>query len=108
MFKRLDAPNCKTVTLTVEDRAVEVAGHATVAAALLLSGLGHSRTTPVSQAPRAPYCLMGVCYECLVEIDGVPNVQACMTPVRDGMVVRRQCGPRNTPAKTPESEIEAL
>jgi len=36
--------------------------------------------------------MMGVCFECLVEIDGRPNVQACMTPVRDGMAVRRQSG----------------
>lgn len=36
--------------------------------------------------------MMGVCFECLVEIDGIPNRQACMIPVREGMVVRRQKG----------------
>jgi len=35
---------------------------------------------------------MGVCFECLIEIDGMPNRQACLTPVREGMVVRRQQG----------------
>jgi predicted molibdopterin-dependent oxidoreductase YjgC len=48
----------------------------------------------VSGEPRAPYCMMGVCFECLVEVDGVPNVQACMTSVREGMTVRRQHGAR--------------
>jgi NADH dehydrogenase/NADH:ubiquinone oxidoreductase subunit G len=38
--------------------------------------------------------MMGVCFDCLVNIDGQPNRQACMTPVREGMVVRRQLGAR--------------
>ena len=37
-----------------------------------------------------PYCLMGVCFECLMEIDGEPDVQSCLVTVREGMVVRRQ------------------
>jgi predicted molibdopterin-dependent oxidoreductase YjgC len=39
--------------------------------------------------------MMGVCFECLVEIDGVPNRQGCMTPVREGMQVRRMNGARS-------------
>ena len=57
----------------------------TVAAALLAAGIDHCRTTPVSGAPRAPYCLMGVCFDCLVTIDGVGSRQACLVPVREGM-----------------------
>jgi NADH dehydrogenase/NADH:ubiquinone oxidoreductase subunit G len=38
--------------------------------------------------------MMGVCFECLVEIDGVPNQQACMTPVRSGMRIKLQKGNR--------------
>lgn len=41
-------------------------------------------------SPRAPYCLMGVCFECMMEIDGTENVQSCLVPVREGMVVKRQ------------------
>ena len=48
----------------------------TVAAALLAAGVDHCRTTPVTGAPRAPYCLMGVCFDCLVTIDGVGSRQA--------------------------------
>ncbi len=65
----------------------------TVAAAWLAwstAPLRHTRTG----APRAPYCMMGVCFDCLAEIDGVPNTQTCMTPARHGMVVRRQSGSR--------------
>jgi NADH dehydrogenase/NADH:ubiquinone oxidoreductase subunit G len=38
--------------------------------------------------------MMGVCFDCLVEVNGQPNVQACMTQARDGMKVRRQLGLR--------------
>ena len=38
--------------------------------------------------------MMGACFECLAVVDGRPNVQTCMTPVRDGMRVRRQDGAR--------------
>ena len=51
-----------------------------------------TRTTPVSNAPRAPYCMMGVCFECLIEIDGVPNQQGCLIPVVEGMRIDRQLG----------------
>lgn len=94
MFRRLPSRPAAAVTLTVDGRPVTAREGDTVAAAVLAAGLPSTRTTPVSGAPRAPYCLMGVCFECLMEIDGVPNRQACMTPVRDGMTVRSQHGAR--------------
>ncbi len=63
-----------------------------VAAALLAGNHWDFRSTPVSGASRGPFCMMGVCFDCLVEIDGVANRQACMTEVRDGMRVKRQLG----------------
>ena len=65
----------------------------TVAAAVLASGLGHTRTTPVSGTPRAPFCLMGVCYECLMVINGQANKRACREVVEEGMTIERQSGP---------------
>jgi hypothetical protein len=38
--------------------------------------------------------MMGVCFDCLAEIDDVPNRQSCMIEVRDGMRIRRQIGAR--------------
>ena len=92
MFKRLPRSDAATVTILIEGDPVEVAAGDTVAAAVLGADLGFVRTTPVSAAPRAPYCLMGVCFDCLMEIDGVPNRQACMIRVQNGMRVRRQHG----------------
>ena len=61
----------------------------TVAAALLCAGVRAFRVTPVSGSLRGPFCLMGACFDCLVEIDGEPNQQACMTELRAGMRIRR-------------------
>jgi predicted molibdopterin-dependent oxidoreductase YjgC len=55
-----------------------------LAAALLASGRRVFRVTNKGKELRGPYCNMGVCFDCIVEVDGVP-VQACMTPVSDGM-----------------------
>jgi predicted molibdopterin-dependent oxidoreductase YjgC len=94
MFRRrLDAP-AATVTVTVEGRPVRVPGGATAAAAFLLAGLSSIRETPARNTPRAPYCLMGICHDCLAEIDGIPNRQSCMVTVADGMRIDRQHGKR--------------
>jgi len=97
MFKRLSeqqGDTGATLTLKVDGQPIRARAGDTVAAAMLAAGLDHCRTTPVSGAPRAPYCLMGVCFECLVTIDGVGSRQACLIPVRDGMTVETQLGKR--------------
>lgn len=94
MFRRRpDAPEA-TVAVTVEGHTVRVPTGATAAAAFLLAGLRSIRETPARGSPRGPYCLMGICYDCLAEIDGVPNRQACMVTVAEGMRIERQHGPR--------------
>jgi predicted molibdopterin-dependent oxidoreductase YjgC len=80
------------VVITFEGETLLADARDTVAAALLGANVGHTRTTPVSGAKRAPFCMMGACFECLVEIDGLANQQACMIRVRAGMAVRRQDG----------------
>ena len=93
MFRRLREPEGPDrVIIVVDGTPVVAAVDDSVAAAVLAAGAVPVRTTPVGGAPRAPYCMMGVCFDCLMEIDGVPNRQACMVPVRDGMQVRRQQG----------------
>lgn len=94
MFKRLPDPARREVSITVDGRAVGAREGDSVAAALLAAGTVSCRTTPVSGAPRAPYCMMGVCFDCLVTVDGTPNVQGCMTRVRDGMRIEIQAGKR--------------
>ena len=94
MFQRLQPDARPTVTLTIDGHTVEAREGDTVAAAMLAAGLERCRTTPVTGAPRAPYCMMGVCFECLVCIDGVGNRQGCLVQVRQGMQVNIQPGKR--------------
>ncbi len=94
MFRRIDQLVGDTVRLTLDDDAIEAMAGDSVAAALLAADAGRFRTTPVSGAPRAAYCMIGACFDCLVTIDGVANRQACMVTVRHGMVIERQHGAR--------------
>ena len=94
MFKRLPEAAGTTVRLTIDGKAIDAREGDSVAAALFGAGIDHCRTTPVSGAPRAPYCMMGVCFDCLVTIDGVGNRQGCLVRVKDGMAVATQKGKR--------------
>lgn len=94
MFKAVIDQAVGQVNVTVNGVAGPVPATFTAAAAMLFRDSGATRTTPVSSAPRAPYCMMGVCFECLMEINGVPNQQACLIPVAEGMTINRQHGPR--------------
>ena len=91
MFRRSEPA---TVPFDFEGTALMARDGETIAAALLAAGILSWRTTPVSGAARGPWCLMGICFDCLVEIDGAANRQACMVPVRPGMKIRRQTGAR--------------
>jgi len=87
-----DAVATSLISISFNGETRRVPAGVSVAAALLGSGEMRLRASPVSGAPRAPYCMMGVCFECLIEIDGVPNRQGCLIPVQDGMHVRSQEG----------------
>ena len=63
----------------------------TIAAALAAADIVAVRQAR-SGSPRGPFCGMGVCFDCLVVVDGLPNTRACMTWVRDGLRVQRQEG----------------
>ncbi len=94
MFRRLPEADGATVEITVDGRSLRARAGDSVAAALLAAGVEVCRNTPVSGAPRAPYCMMGVCFECLVTIDGVGNRQGCLVRVREGMAIETQRGAR--------------
>lgn len=94
MFRKRPDAAPVTVPVVVEGRTVQVPQGASAAAAVLLAGLSSIRDTAVAGSARAPYCLMGVCFDCLAEIDGMPNRQSCMVAVQPGMRIRRQRGRR--------------
>ncbi len=86
------ADDAEQVTFTFEGTPMSAPVGISVAAALLSGGVNDFRESVVGKVSRAPYCMMGVCFECFVEIDGVPARQSCLIPVRAGMDVRRQVG----------------
>jgi D-hydroxyproline dehydrogenase subunit gamma len=94
MFKRLLEAAGKRIRVTIDGNPVDARAGDSVAAAMLAAGLDHCRTTPVSGAKRAPYCMMGVCFDCLVTIDSIGNRQGCLVEVREGMRIETQQGRR--------------
>jgi D-hydroxyproline dehydrogenase subunit gamma len=94
MFHKPPEAVRRTVTVVVEGVPVSLNAGESAAAAALLAGLAFTRNSAVSGEPRAPYCMMGVCFECLMVIDGIASRQACLVPVREGMQIARQDGRR--------------
>lgn len=94
MFARLPEAPAEPVAVTIDGEQFEARAGDSVAAAMLAAGRFASRTTAVSGAARGPFCMMGVCFDCLVAIDGVPNQQGCMVSVAPGMRIQTQRGAR--------------
>lgn len=91
MFKRLEDGAGPAISMTFDGTELRAVEGEPLAVALLAAGISTTRESPVSGHPRAPYCMMGACYDCLVRIDG-RTVQACMIPASDGLVVERPAG----------------
>lgn len=85
------------VQFTFDGMTIQAERGDMLATALLAAGIEHVRQSVVSGSPRAPFCLMGVCFECLVTVNGVQNRQACLIEVEDGMTVLSQKGAPTMP-----------
>ena len=92
MFKSTMPEKGRIVHLQFDGEAITAFDGDNLAAALLRSGKVKFRTA-AKDDPRGPYCMMGVCFECLVKIDGRPNQQACQITVHDGMIVQHRNAP---------------
>ena len=79
-------PMAEPVTITVDGAPLAVESGTSLAAVLWSRGRWQFHRSP-SGEPRGPLCGMGICFECVVTVDGVPNVRACLEPVRSGMEV---------------------
>lgn len=95
LFKSAGGDKRTPVEIFIEGQKFTAREGDTVAAALLASGIDARRETAVSGAPRLPYCMMGVCFDCLVTIDGIGNRQGCIVPVAPGMQINIQKGRRD-------------
>lgn len=78
--------------ITVDGREITARSGEPIAAALLAAGIRKFRVTPRYGAPRGIFCGIGRCTDCIMTVNGRPNVRTCVTPVEDGMIVETQKG----------------
>lgn len=69
---------------------ITINGERSIAAALLDAGIRSWRTTRVDGRPRGVFCGIGVCFDCLVRVNGTPNQRACLVTARPGDVVESE------------------
>jgi hypothetical protein len=78
------------IVITFDGELVRAAAGLTIAAALIASGRPSWRTTRGQREPRGLFCGIGVCFDCLMTVNGVSSVRACLVEARDGDVVQRE------------------
>jgi hypothetical protein len=94
MFMRIAGVNREPIVVLIDGAPFEGCQGDSIATVLLLAGKLRCRRSLVSGELRGPYCMMGVCFECLVKVDGVDGLQACMIPIRRGMRIETAVGQR--------------
>ncbi|PBB11758.1 (2Fe-2S)-binding protein [Mesorhizobium loti] len=87
-------PSGSAVEITVDGRVVAACDGELLAAVFLRLEDIHTRTSFPSAQPRAPYCMMGVCFECDVHVENIGTIRSCQQTVHAGMKVERQDYPK--------------
>jgi D-hydroxyproline dehydrogenase subunit gamma len=78
------------VEIEFEGRAYRGVRGQSIAGILLANNVAAWRTTGDLQAPRGVFCGIGVCFDCVVTVDGLADVRACLRRVRGGEHIERQ------------------
>jgi len=78
------------VEIIVDGRALAAREGETIAAALLAAGIRVNRYTPKHHEPRGLFCAIGQCTDCVMVVNGIPNVRTCVTPIAPGMKIETQ------------------
>ena len=82
----------KLVTVTIDGTPYEAIEGEMIAAVLMANGIRVHRHTTKNHEPRGVFCGIGQCTDCVMTVNGKPNVRTCITPVEDGMVIETQEG----------------
>lgn len=82
----------KEIKLIVDGRAITAYKGEMVASALMANGIKVFRYTSKFNHPRGVFCAIGRCTDCVMEVNGMPNVRTCITPAEDGMIINTQRG----------------
>ena len=78
------------VNITVDGVPMKVRAGQMIAAALLAEGICINRYTLKRHEPRGVFCGIGQCTDCVMVVNGQPNVRTCVTKVEEGMVIQTQ------------------
>jgi 2Fe-2S iron-sulfur cluster binding domain len=97
-----DLPHGRRIEFTFDGATVGGREGEPIAAALFAAGFRVLRTMPRFGDARGGYCMIGRCTDCMVVVDGIPNVPACLTPISVGLDVRTQRGLGETTAEAAE------
>ena len=87
----------RTVKFMIDGKEIEGYEGEPIAAALKAAGIMIHRYTQKEHKPRGIFCAIGRCTDCVMIVDGIPNVRTCITPLKEGMVVQTQYGVSATP-----------
>jgi predicted molibdopterin-dependent oxidoreductase YjgC len=98
-YRRIDShpilgplPDHQECSILVDSEPIRAREGEPILAALLAHGIHVTRLTEIREQPRGLFCGIGLCTDCMLTVDGVPNVRSCITPVREGMVIVTQTG----------------
>ena len=90
-----ETPERKLVKFTYDGKTLEGYGGEPIASALRVAGVMAHRYTAKKHEPRGVFCAIGRCTDCVMVVDGKPNVRTCITPLAEGMTVETQYGVSN-------------
>jgi len=86
------AQNGKSVRITINGTTISAIEGEPIAAALLANGIRICRQTEKKNEPRGIFCAIGQCTDCMMTVDGVPNIRTCVTPAHEGMRIETSKG----------------
>lgn len=86
------APEARIILIEVDGRPVKAVEGEPIAAALIAAGFSSFRNTPARHEPRGVFCAIGRCTDCVMTVDGIPNIRTCITPAKEGMRITTQRG----------------
>ena len=87
----------RLVSFTLDGRELKGYEGEPIAAALKAEGVMVHRYTKKQHKPRGIFCAIGRCTDCVMVVDGKPNVRTCVTPLKEGMRIETQYGVSNQP-----------
>jgi len=86
------APDKKEIMIEVDGKAIPAKIGEPIAAALMANSIIVFRYTEKKSEPRGVFCAIGRCTDCVMTVNGVPNIRTCVTPVQEGMKIQTQHG----------------